>query len=697
MKLTKGFFARSSIAVAATMLFGNVYALDPTLTCQTYEERWTVLPETHTGTVQGTDVKVEVGIAGGFGGIGVRFSLNDVNILEPRHAAGAGWQTSTVIWDRPAGGPVQQIAFNQGAGNSKTGQWGYARNYEGLVAQDFNPIWSDNIHPEGNQEENKQTSPCPPEPNGVMYANGRLRIGMAAVATSGHGNAVMLTNEYTFQHQVAQSWSEWYAEQAFYLSKKVARSNKLRLFVTYADDTKQEIYPFDDLEPQPRRYLWGKDLSNIKYAVLVWNINGKDIGVAIDGRRQPGGTFRGTLMRQDMDFGLDDEDGSNTTKHCLKVSDHCGVFEWHTYMRKDQPASFAAGELTTVATDYRVGTLQQLADWGYTIPPAPVCASLTLTPASLPSSGGPASAQANCSGIRATYAWTVNGAPYEGKTASIAATLGANTSGAAQTYAVCATASNGAGASQPVCATLTQAAALPVAPVCSSLTLTPNNLPASGGQVSASANCTGSGLSYAWRIDGGAFPGNASTNASTVGANTATAPRTYWVCATASNAGGQSQACAPVSQAAYVPAGPVAFSRAESNNVLWPASSLIDGNYYSTYSSNVFPSSANQSNTYVAAWTPGPNAIQAIRLVARNANGQMLGFPASYNIYVTSADNSYWISLGTFAQQPNAGGVATINLPSPITTWGIQIIPVAIGRDDVGNYVFQLNEIELIR
>jgi hypothetical protein len=697
LKSANGFLARISIAVAATMWFGNVYALDPTLTCQPFEKRWTVLPVTHTGSVQGTDVTVKVGIAGGFGGVGVLFSLNDVNILESRAAAGAGWQTSSVIWDRPVRGPTRQIAFNQGAGNSKIGQWGYARKYEGLMAQDFNPIWSDNIHPDGDQEVNQQTSPCPPEPNGVMFDQGRLQIGMAAVATSGHGNAVMLTNEYTFQHQVAQSWSEWYAEQAFYLSKKVARSNRLRLFVTKADDTKVEIDPFTHLEPQPRQYLWGKDFSNIKYAVLVWNINGKDIGVAIDGRRQSGGTFRGTLMRQDNDFGLDNELDSKNTNRCLTGEDHCGVFEWHTYMRHDEPASFAAGELTTVSTNYRVGTLAQLADWGYTIPPAPVCSSLTLTPASLPSSGGPASAQANCSGIGASYAWTVNGAAYGGTTASISATLGANTSGAAQNYAVCATASNTSGASQPVCATLTQAAALPAAPVCSSLTLTPNNLAASGGQVSASANCTGSALSYTWRIDGTTFPGNASTNANTIGVNSNTLPRTFWVCATASNAVGQAQVCAPLSQAAQVPVGPVALVRAESNNVLWPASSLIDGNYYSTYSSNVFPSSANQSNTYVAAWTAGPNTIQAIRLVARNANGQMLGFPASYNIYVTSADNTYWISLGTFAQQPNAGGVATISLPSPITTWGIQIIPVAIGRDDVGNYVFQLNEIELMR
>ena len=690
MKSAKTFLARASIATAATVLFGNAYAVDTGLTCQTIGI-WDAPPSTVSNTVQGTDVSVKVGIAENYGGIGVQFSLNGVNILESRAATGGGWQSSSVIWDGPSiSSPTQYILFNQGAGNSRVGQWGYHNNYSGLSALDFNPIWSDNIHPGSNPTLNDQTSPCPtPAPYGYMFDQGKLQISMAAAATSGHGNAVMLTNEYTYQHQVTQSWSRWYVEQAFYLDKSVARAKNLRVYLTNADNTKRQIDPFKDLAKQETPYLSGLDFPNIAYAVLVWNINGQDIGVAIDARRQANQAakagFHGSLMRQDNNFS------------CLTGEDSCGVFEWHTYMQDHQPASLAAGTQTKVSTDYRVGTLQQLADWGYTIQNAPVCSSLTFTPASLPSSGGAVSAQANCTGSGSTYAWTVNGAAFAGTTASISANLGANTTGAALNYSVCASASNASGKSQPVCATLTQAAPLPAAPVCSSLTLTPNNLPASGGLVSEQANCTGSGLSYAWNVDGTAQSGNAATNTKTFGANTSTSPRTYWACVTASNAGGQSQVCAPLSQAAQVIAGPVSFARAESNNVLWSASSLIDGNYYSTYSSNVFPSSVNSSNTYVAAWTSGPNTVQSIRLYARNSGGNMLGFPASYNIYLTSADNSRWVSMGTFSQQPNAGGYATINLPGPTTTYGIQIVPVSFGRDDVGNYVFQLNEIELVR
>jgi hypothetical protein len=689
LKSAKSLLVRTSIAAAATMLFGSAYALDTGLTCQAIGI-WDAPPATNYGFVQGTDVAVKIGIAGNYGGVGVLFSLNGVNILESRAATGGGWQTSSVIWDGPAAGPHQHILFNQGAGNSRVGQWGYHNSYAGLTAQDFNPIWSDNIHPASDHTLNDQTSPCPtPAPKGYLFDHGKLNIGMATGATPGHGNLVLLTNEYTYQHQVNQAWPSWYAEQAFYLDKKIARSNNLRVYVTDVNNVKSQIDPFNGLATQSTPYLSGIDFPNIKYAILVWKIDGKDIGVAIDGRRQATlGTrqsFHGSLMRQDNNFS------------CMTGEDHCGVFEWHTYMQEHRPATLAVGTPTKVSTDYRVGTLQQLAAWGYTIGTAPVCSSLTLTPSSLPASGGQASAQANCTGSGASYAWTVNGAPYAGNTASISATLGANASGAAQSYAVCATASNAGGSSQPVCATLTQAAALPAAPVCSSLTLTPNNLPSSGGFVSGQANCTGSGLSYAWKIDGTAFPGNASSNATTVVANTNILPRTYWACVTASNAGGQSQACAPLTQAAQVPSGPVALVRAESNNVLWPASSLIDGNIYSTYSSNVFPSSANSSGTYVAAWTSGSNVVQSIRLYARTSGGQMLGFPASYNIYLTSADNSQWISMGTFSQQPNGSGVATINLSSPTTTWGIQIVPTSIGTDNVGNYVFQLNEIELVR
>lgn len=147
----------------------------------------------------------------------------------------------------------------------------------------------------------------------------------------------------------------------------------------------------------------------------------------------------------------------------------------------------------------------------------------------------------------------------------------------------------------------------------------------------------------------------------------------------------------------YSPAADVVpLTKAESNSVLWPVSALIDNDYLSAYSSEVFPSSTN-TNTYVALWAAGPSVVHGIRLYARDIKGVMQGFPPSYNIYLTSADNSRWVSIGTFSQQPDVTGVVTINLPTATTTYGILISPASFGVDGYGNHAFQLTAIELVR
>jgi hypothetical protein len=346
MKFFKSFLARATIAAGTFVFLGNAYAVDTGLSCQTVGI-WNVPPTTNTNSAQGTNVKVDIGIAGGFGGVGVLFALNGVNILESRAATGGGWQTSNVIWDGPLSSPTQYILFNQGAGNTKVGQWGYHNTYSGLTALDFNPLWSDNVHPGSNISQSNPTGPCQ-TPNGYKFDHGKVQIGMAVVPTSGHGNAVMLTNQYTYQSQVNQSWSKWYAEQAFYLDKNIARMANLRVYLTKLNGQKQFVNPFDT---RANRI----DVHDLAYAILVWNIFGQDIGVAIDARKDGKPSFYGSLVRQDSGFSC--TDASN---------DLCGVLEWHTYMDERENASFRAGELTQVATHYRVGTLQQLAAWNYT-------------------------------------------------------------------------------------------------------------------------------------------------------------------------------------------------------------------------------------------------------------------------------------------------------------------------------------------
>lgn len=142
------------------------------------------------------------------------------------------------------------------------------------------------------------------------------------------------------------------------------------------------------------------------------------------------------------------------------------------------------------------------------------------------------------------------------------------------------------------------------------------------------------------------------------------------------------------------------FKTAAATNVLanWPAGNAIDGLPWTAYSSNIFPTSANPDGaTYIQAMldtTSTPFTVQNIALTARMSNGVALGFPQSYEI-LTSPDNSSWISQGYFPTQPNAAGVAIIQLPEPVQTYGVVINPTILGTDNFGNYYFQLAEIGL--
>lgn len=139
---------------------------------------------------------------------------------------------------------------------------------------------------------------------------------------------------------------------------------------------------------------------------------------------------------------------------------------------------------------------------------------------------------------------------------------------------------------------------------------------------------------------------------------------------------------------------------ATSNDVLsgWPATNATDGSPFTSYSSAIFASSANDRGTYLAAWISGagPQNVSYVILTARMVNGQPAGFPQSYDISLTAPDNSAWNPVGTFNTQPDpTTGVATVALPSVYSTYGVMITPQTLGTDNVGNYVFQMAEVNL--
>jgi hypothetical protein len=189
----------------------------------------------------------------------------------------------------------------------------------------------------------------------------------------------------------------------------------------------------------------------------------------------------------------------------------------------------------------------------------PVCSPVSLTPNSLPAAGGRVSAQANCSGSGLSYKWSINSTALAGNLATNSISVNPNTTTSAMFYAVCVVASNAAGQSSN-CGQLVVAATANIAPNCSSVSLTPSSLPASGGNALGQANCThsGEGLYYTWTLNGMPYPaaGPASityvpTNPLPIAVNPTASPRTYKLCVVANDSKGQSQlACStPLTQA----------------------------------------------------------------------------------------------------------------------------------------------------
>lgn len=136
-----------------------------------------------------------------------------------------------------------------------------------------------------------------------------------------------------------------------------------------------------------------------------------------------------------------------------------------------------------------------------------------------------------------------------------------------------------------------------------------------------------------------------------------------------------------------------------SNDALWPAANLTDGNDTSAYSSKGFASAINDRGTEVAAWFPdGVHAVSQVRLTARVSSHPggiaLYGFPKRYQIQITNPEATAWVSMGVYTTQPDSSGVAIVDLGGSFQTGGVRIIPQELS-DDGGGYYFQLAEIRL--
>jgi hypothetical protein len=137
---------------------------------------------------------------------------------------------------------------------------------------------------------------------------------------------------------------------------------------------------------------------------------------------------------------------------------------------------------------------------------------------------------------------------------------------------------------------------------------------------------------------------------------------------------------------------PSAPPLSEASSVLWDSAFVIDGDMYTSYSSQ--QSMTKATNMFLAIWLSTPTLVKQIELIARTVNNIPVGFPASYKIYITDEQNTKWNYIGQYSDNLVLDR-AIIDVPNDPITLGVMITVDQLGQDDFSNYFFQLNEIKV--
>jgi hypothetical protein len=104
----------------------------------------------------------------------------------------------------------------------------------------------------------------------------------------------------------------------------------------------------------------------------------------------------------------------------------------------------------------------------------------------------------------------------------------------------------------------------------------------------------------------------------------------------------------------------------------------------------------NSSGEHLAVWlTKVLMPVGTVNLTARMLSGVPSAFPLSYGIYVTKPQNTGWVYVGNYTNQPNASGAVKIALPQIYSTHGVWLVPQTLGADPYGTHYFQLRELSL--
>jgi len=310
------------------------------------------------------DIEVNVSLSKRFSGIAAGLLLNGVNVIASKSAAGAAWQTSYLLRD-PNNNDI--YVFNQAAGNSTPFAWGYSNVFstypgKGIVAWDWNPTCADHMHPDG--DFGNSVALCPTgKYSAATFLEGRPRIDLSKIPVS-TGDPIKITHEYSYRALENQAWDIFALEQAFYIDRLVAKKSKLKAYLGVRNKVYEVflggpnlvvpteiVYEAEIIENQS--YKIRKDLN---YVVFVWNIKGKDIGVAINMPKNTPYEFGGAHLNIERTvYGPD----PNNYAH--------GNIPWHTWIEHKcgEIVSFAKGDIKNFSIDYYVGTPEQLNELGY--------------------------------------------------------------------------------------------------------------------------------------------------------------------------------------------------------------------------------------------------------------------------------------------------------------------------------------------
>lgn len=330
----------------------------------------------------GTSAGMKVGISTAFGGAPVSLELFDaaaktkrLAIVTGEGAGGSGWQSTFAI--RDAAGRAKYF-MGQASGGS-LGQWGFQASLRDLNQTDWSPLYPDRME-SSDAPYPERLSPC--LNLGPRFLDGQAEFTVDIVSTPVGGKLVRATKKHSVRARQDLDYREWQAGQSIAFPKMAAVEGNLRVYL--GGPTRSWASPA--LRPQSPDFIAKEDghcdlgfaknddtfqtlrsecrISSVAYALFVWTVNNKDVGLAI--ANEGGRVFGGRLVMHKA-LNCREPDGENPYPRC-------GNIEWHSDLLSASGSgaeTFKKGAVSEYRMHYFTGSLPELADLGFTFPQGP--------------------------------------------------------------------------------------------------------------------------------------------------------------------------------------------------------------------------------------------------------------------------------------------------------------------------------------